>query len=404
MRMKKLISVMLLLLFTVPCLRAQRKEMSQARSYIKSGKDFDKAEKLMTDLLAKDSASRQNPKVYLLWYQAVQRQYDAGNEKLYLNQKYDTASIFSLTRRMFAILETLDSLDAAPDNHGRSKPEYRRRHAELLNTYRPNLYFGGTYYIRKNDFAKAYDFFDTYLDCAVQPLFAGYRYDEHDRRMPEAAYWATFCGYKTGMPEQTLKYADLARRDSAHLRFALRNITEAYISQKNEAGCVKTLQEGFSKFPESLYFFPRLMDYYTTHNRLDSALAVADQALASDPKSELFLFAKSTVLLNQGKYADCIALTDSLIQLCDTLSEPYFNVATAYLNQALALENGFDAKQNKKRILAFYSKAMPYMEKYRVLAPDEKKKWAPALYKIYLNLNMGKQFDEIDKILNHMTN
>ena len=39
------------------------------------------------------------------------------------------------------------------------------------------------------------------------------------------------------------------------------------------------------------------------------------------------------------------------------------------------------------------------MEKYREMAPDEVDKWAPALYRIYFNLNMGKQFDEIDKLL-----
>lgn len=398
--MKKLISITLLLLFTVPCLRAQRKEMSQARSYIKSGKDLDKAEKLMTGLLAKDSVCRRNPKVYLLWYQAVQRQYDVGNEKLYLKQQYDTANLYNLTRRMFSILEALDSVEAVPDEKGRVQVKSRRKHAELLNTYRPNLYFGGTYHIRKKDFVKAYDFFDQYIDCARQPLFADYHYDEYDRKLPEAAYWATFCGYKAGKPDYTLKYAELARRDTAHLQYALRNITEAYIAKKDEQGCVQTLREGFRQYPLAHYFFPRLMDYYTTHNKLDSALMVANYALHNQPDNVLFLFAKSTVLLNMGKYASCIQLTDSLIQLNDTLAEPYFNVGTAYLNQALELETALDAKQNKKQILELYRKAKPYMERYRVLAPDDKQKWAPALYKIYLNLNMGKPFDEIDKILN----
>jgi hypothetical protein len=39
------------------------------------------------------------------------------------------------------------------------------------------------------------------------------------------------------------------------------------------------------------------------------------------------------------------------------------------------------------------------MEQYRQLAPDQKGKWAPALYKIYLNLNMGRQFEEIDRLM-----
>ena len=46
-----------------------------------------------------------------------------------------------------------------------------------------------------------------------------------------------------------------------------------------------------------------------------------------------------------------------------------------------------------------YQNAQSYMEKYRELAPDAIDKWGPALYRIYFNLNLGKQFDEIDKIL-----
>ena len=84
---RKIILTTLLLLSVLPCLRGQRKEMSQARSYLKSGKDFDKAEKLMEDLLSKDSSNRMNPKIYLILYQAVSKQYEAGNEKLYLKEK-----------------------------------------------------------------------------------------------------------------------------------------------------------------------------------------------------------------------------------------------------------------------------------------------------------------------------
>jgi hypothetical protein len=43
---------------------------------------------------------------------------------------------------------------------------------------------------------------------------------------------------------------------------------------------------------------------------------------------------------------------------------------------------------------------MPYLQKYRTMAPDMQDQWALPLYTIYLNLNMGKEFDEIDKLLN----
>ena len=39
------------------------------------------------------------------------------------------------------------------------------------------------------------------------------------------------------------------------------------------------------------------------------------------------------------------------------------------------------------------------MERYRTLAPDAQSKWAMPLYTIYLNLNMGKEFEEIDGLM-----
>jgi hypothetical protein len=58
-----------------------------------------------------------------------------------------------------------------------------------------------------------------------------------------------------------------------------------------------------------------------------------------------------------------------------------------------------DPRKHKKQITKMYQQALPYMETYRKLAPQEKQKWGDALYRIYFNLNMGKQFDEIDRIL-----
>jgi hypothetical protein len=37
------------------------------------------------------------------------------------------------------------------------------------------------------------------------------------------------------------------------------------------------------------------------------------------------------------------------------------------------------------------------MERYRQLRPDDAKRWKPILYDAYLNLNMGKEFSEINQ-------
>jgi len=101
------------------------------------------------------------------------------------------------------------------------------------------------------------------------------------------------------------------------------------------------------------------------------------------------------VLLKLEKFAESLDYSNRVIKRYPDMAEAYYNAGTAYVNIALRM----DPMRHKKQIRKMYQNAMPYMEKYRVLAPDGQNKWGPALYRIYFNLNMGKQFDEIDKIL-----
>ena len=57
------------------------------------------------------------------------------------------------------------------------------------------------------------------------------------------------------------------------------------------------------------------------------------------------------------------------------------------------------SRKQKPRLLSLYRSALPYIQKYRALMPDDKQRWGLPLYTIYLNLNMGKEFDEIDNLL-----
>jgi len=230
-------------------------------------------------------------------------------------------------------------------------------------------------------------------------LFTGYDYNKKDTRMPETAYWATFAGYKMQDASRTLRYCKEAVKDKERAKYAMQYACEAYHWQDDETDYLKMLQQGFAAYPEFPYFFPRLVDYYQGKNQPDSALAYAEQALKVNPDTELFLLAKSVALLNLERYDECVKLSEQLISKNDTLAEPYFNIATAKLNQVLELDKRDNPRQYRSQIHQLYMEALPRMEKYRQLAPDEKRKWAPALYRIYLNLNMGKQFEEIDKVM-----
>lgn len=393
--------ITLLLCIICICLQinAQKKEISLAKDNIKKGTNLEQAESSMANLL-KDSANRNNEKIWLTLYEAQKKQYEQGNEKLYLKQDYDTAKLFLSVKKMFQTLEGLDSVDAQTDKKGRVKLVYRKKHAAMLDVHRRNLYNGGAYFVNKQNFKEAYNFFDMYLNCSIQPLFTGYKYDETDKNMPSAAYWAVYCGYKLQDPKATLHYAYWALKDTAHYQYMLQYLAETYKMEKDTMRYVSVLEEGFKKYPRFPFFFPRLIEYYTKKEQYDSALSLCDKALQVNDSSNLFKFTKSSVLLSLKRYKECIDLCDSVIAKDSTILGAYLNAGLSYFNQAVEADKALrqTAKQ-KKEIIQLYKKALPYLEKYRKMIPDEKGLWGLPLYTIYLNLNMGKEFDEIDKLL-----
>ena len=396
--MKKLHALALLfLIILTPCCYAQKKEISQAQTIVKSGKNLAQAEQQMRKLL-KDSINQKNIKVWVILTEAVRGQYLAGNERMYLRQQQDTAALFKLALKMFGDYQSLDSVDALPDKKGRVHLKYRNSNSAFLNIYRPNLYNGGVYFLRKQNYKEAFSMIDAFLDCQRQPLFENYHY-ERDTLNRTAAFWTVLCGYQTGDHEMALKYKDLALQDTLHLESCFQYLAEIYKQQGDKPNYEWSLVKGFECNPSSSYFFPRLIDYYNTSNQTERAMTIVNEALQTNDSSELFLFAKSNLLLNQGDYDECIAICDTLITRNDTLADAYYNAGVAYVNKAFLLEKGkVDIKQ-RREIRQLYQKALPYMERYRALAPQEKDKWAAALYNIYLKLNMGKQFEEIDQML-----
>ncbi|MBO4315092.1 MAG: hypothetical protein J5867_03880 [Prevotella sp.] len=390
---------LLFLLFLALGIYAQKKEIATARDNLKRNKNIEQAEKSMLSLL-KDSANRGNEKIWVTMFDAIVKQYEQGNEKLYLKQKYDTAQFFNLTKRMFSVAETIDSMDVKPDKKGNVSLDYRKRHAEILHRYRPNLYNGGLYFIKKQKFADAYAFFDAYIECGNQPLFSRHQYRESDKKLPDAAYWAVYCGYKMKDPKATLHHTYLALKDTSRYCNMLQYLAETYKLENDTARYVHTLTEGFEKFPLFDFFFPRLVQYHGERGNWEKVLLLAESGVNVNAENTIFRLAKGNALLNLGKYEDCIAICDQLITENDSLSDAYYDAGMAYFQMAVDLDKKIqlNAKQ-KKKIKDYYQKALPYLICLRALEPKETAKWGMPLYTIYLHLNMGDEFDEIDKVL-----
>ena len=390
---------MFLMLMSPVAVSAQKKEIQTAKDQVKAGKNLDQAAASMKKLLA-DSANRTNRKIWTIYFDAVRKQYEQGNEKLYLKQKYDTAQLFNYTRQLFEVAFQYDSVETAPDKKGRREFEFRKGHSEYLAHIRSNLYNGGIWFLNKKKYPDAYKFFDCYIECASQPMFKQHNYGEKDKHLPTAAYYAVYSGYKMKDPKATLHHSYEALKDTVHYNYMLQYLAETYMLEKDTARYVASLKEGFKRVPTFPYFFPRLVEHYVDRNQLDSAMTVVNEALTVVPDSDVYLAAKSNLLLEQGKLQECIEVSKKVIEVNQKLGDPYYNAGICYFNLAVEQDkNSHNSRKTKEQVEANYKKALPYLVKYREMEPKEQGKWAFPLYTIYLNLNMGKEFDEIDKVM-----
>lgn len=378
---------------------AQKKQITSAKENVKKGSNLENAEQTMMSLL-KDSANRHNVKIWYVLFDALKKQYEQGNEKIYLKQNYDTANLFNIASRMFQQMEAFDSIDALPDEKGRVKLIMRKENAALLNRLRPNLLNGGHYFVRKKKYEDAYRLFNQYIDAARQPLFATYRYNENDNNIPEASYWAVYCAYKMEDSEKTLRHTYQALKDKEHYEMMLQYLSETYKRDADTSRYVKTLTEGFLKFPKSLFFYSHLIEYYSHTAQWEDALTLTNKALATDSTNHYFWQTKGTILLNMGEFAQSFDISQRLIAENDSLPEIWLNAGLSKFNMGVGLDKNIQVSAKQRNsILQHYKDALPYLEKYRTLRPDRKDKWALPLYTIYLNLNMGAKFDEIDKLM-----
>ena len=90
------------------------------------------------------------------------------------------------------------------------------------------------------------------------------------------------------------------------------------------------------------------IDNYVQLNQYEEALKICDTALKSDSASVVFRYAKSSVLLLQGKYSDCLDICKRLIAQNDSLADAHLNAGLSWFNQAVELDKNMQLSQKKR--------------------------------------------------------
>ena len=403
--MKRVLFSMVLLM-AVSFAFAQEKNVKEAKSIAGEVKpDFAKAEQLINEALTnpetKDNAATWDVAGYI-----QKRINEKEMENAYLRKPYDTLKVYNSVLNMYNYYVKCDELAQIPNEKGKIKNKYRSANSKTILAERPNLINGGIQYFNLNKNEDALKYFAAYVDAATLPMMEKENLLEKDTLLPQVAYYATLAADRVGDKDAVMKYAQYALKDKENGQFAMQLLTDAYKAKGDTAKWVEKLQEGIVKFPENQYFFANLVDYYSSSNQNDKAMQFADDMLAKDPNNKLYLYVKAYLYHNMKDYEKAIEFYKKTLDIDPAYAEACSNLGLVYLLQAQEYADKAPADINdpnyataQAEIKKFYEAAKPYYEKARELKPDQKDLWLQGLYRVYYNLNMGPEFEEIEKMM-----
>lgn len=404
--MKKVLFSMALLLvasFTF----AQEKAVKEAKKIASAvTPDFAKADELINQALTnpetKDQAETWNVAGFI-----QKRKSEKEMENAYLRKPYDTLQVYNSALNMCKYYFKCDELAQIPNEKGKIKNKYRRANASAMLAERGNLINGGIQFFNENKNKEALDFFATYVDMAAHPMFEKENLLQTDTVLPQIAYYASLAAAKIEDYPNVLKYAPYAKEDKEVGKYAMEFISTALKAQGDTVKWIASLQEGLQKYPDHQFFFGHLIDYYSNNNKYDEAMKFADDMLAKDPNNVFYLYVKGYLYHNMKDYDKAIEFYKKTIEVDPNYAEAYSNIGLIYCIQAQEFSekstsdvNDPQYKEDQATLRTYYEKAKPYYEKARELKPDQKDLWGTGLYRVYYNLQMGPEFEEIEKVMN----
>lgn len=403
----KRVLISMVLLMAVSFAFAQTKNVKEAKSIANDVKpNFNQAEQLINEAI-KNPETKDLPET---WDVAglIQKRFlsEERDKKSVLGQAFDTLRAYNSTLKMFEYYTKCDDLAQIPNEKGKIKNKYRKANASAILGERPNLINGGIFYFNLDKNKEALEFFATYVESASYPMLAEQDLLKTDTLLAQIAYYATLAADRAGDKDAIIKYAPSALDDPDGGKFAMQLLAEAYKAKGDTAAWVKSLEEGILKFPGNDYFFANLVDYYNTTNQASKAMEFADRMLSTDANNKLYLYVKAYLYHNMKEYDNAIEFYKKTIAVDPEYAEAYSNVGLVYLMKAQDYADKATTDINDPKyaeaqavVKKFYEEAKPFYEKARELKPEQKDLWLQGLYRVYYNLNMGPEFEEIDKMM-----
>ena len=389
---------------------AQKKVVNEAQSIAKgSNADFGEARTLIKGAL-ENPETKDDAKT---WYVAgfiEDQQFNAERAKQILGQQPNEPVMYEALYGILPYFQKAYELDQLPNEKGKVKPKYTKDIKSILSANHVYLFNGGAYYFDKQEYKKAYDFFNQYVEISELPMFAGTQTAEKDSTFMTVQFYAAAAASLA--KDSRLAIAALERAKNTPYRqydvyqYLCYEYGEARTAQ-DSVMWEKTFEEGMQVFPDSAFFLNNLINTYIYSNRNEKALEMLNVAIQKNPNdANLYNVMGRVYETGLKDYANAeknfqIALEKdpNLTDALSNIGRIYYNQGVNKLSEANMINDSKKYQEELSMAKDLFKKALPYYKKAHEAEPEKMDNMI-ALRGIYYNLNMGPELEAIEAEMN----
>ena len=389
---------------------AQKRVVNGAQSIAKgSNADFGEARTLIKGAL-ENPETKDDAKT---WYVAgfiEDQQFNAERAKQILGQQPNEPVMYEALYGILPYFQKAYELDQLPNEKGKVKPKYTKDIKSILSANHVYLFNGGAYYFDKQEYKKAYDFFNQYVEISELPMFAGTQTAEKDSTFMTVQFYAAAAASLA--KDSRLAIAALERAKNTPYRqydvyqYLCYEYGEARTAQ-DSVMLEKTFEEGMQVFPDSAFFLNNLINTYIYSNRNEKALEMLNVAIQKNPNdANLYNVMGRVYETGLKDYANAeknfqIALEKdpNLTDALSNIGRIYYNQGVNKLSEANMINDSKKYQEELSMAKDLFKKALPYYKKAHEAEPEKMDNMI-ALRGIYYNLNMGPELEAIEAEMN----
>ena len=327
---------------------------------------------------------------------------------IFLNQKPDTARYFAYILDAYRYALITDSLDHIPDAKDRVKPRFTTHVSEAVTDLRNNLRSGGKYFYKQKDYARAFPYFNLYLQTLNHPLLRIDKLPETitalDVDSAEMARLAVVSAFSSERYEDVLKYERMARTDTIQQALMMELAAKSSLKLGYELRYLRTLEEGFERYPLNEYFHTTLLAHYNSVPDYEKSIYTLNRLLQLEPRNRKFLYLKGKMLQGRHELELAAQVFQETIQVMPDDAEAHAALGSVYLEQAHNYYNNNSLKvgdkdyvKHRRELNSLYTQAMKSYEQARLFNAHDTSLWLSGLRETYYKLNKGKELKALER-------